>query len=375
MSASTPPTDLARALREAPLPNEGAARERARRTVLAAHAASPRRRRPHTAAFVTAVVLAVAGAGALTRPGQAVGEWVGRQLEVVRRPAPPAPKPAPRAELPARGRLLVARAHGLAIVGGGGHVSLRGWRTGSWSPHALHLAVAAGRTLAAVKPDGTVRWRFAAPAPVAAPRWSPNALYVAYRAGSRMHLIWGNGAHDVALRGVAASVPPAWRPSTPSTLAWARADGTVLVQDAYTGRVLWRDSGGPVHQLSWSADGRRLLIAGRRHGAIHRLAGGRAKPLRLADGETLAAAAFAPAGGRLALAVYAGGVTRIRLLGAKAALFEVPGLQRSLTWSSDGRWVLAPSGNRWLLARAHGSPRLVSVPARGARPLSWSPPG
>jgi hypothetical protein len=326
---------------------------------------------------IAAIVLAVAGAGVLTEPGQAVGEWVERQLDVAKPAHPkPAPRPARRAELPAPGRLLVARPHGgLAIVDGGGRVSLGGWTTGSWSPRALHIAAASGATLAAVKPDGEVRWRFVAPARVADPRWSPNALYVAYRAGSRMHLIWGNGAHDIALPREAASVPPAWRPRSGSTLAWARSDGTVLVQDAYTGAILWRHAGAAVRHLSWSADGRRLLIAGAKHGAVYTLSregGATARRLRLAAGETLAAATFAPTGGRLALAVYAQGRTRVRLLGAKAALFEVPGRERSLTWSSDGRWLLAPSGGNWLLGRVHSSPQVVSVPSHGGRPLSWS---
>jgi hypothetical protein len=371
---------LERALREAPLPGEGAARERARRTVLAAHAVAPRRTPQRTAAVVTAVVLALAGAGALTRPGQAVGEWVGRQLEVVK-PARPQATPAPKRQrgldLPAPGRLLVASDRGLWIVtGDGARKRLGDWTTGSWSPHAKHIVVASGRTVAAIRPDATVRWRHTLPARVSDPRWSPNGLHVAYRAGTRMHVIWGNGINDATLPGRAANAAPAWQPNAPRTLAWARADGTVIVQDAYTGLVLWHHRGGPVRHLSWSADGKRLLIAGTRHGAIHTLAGG-ATLLRLRRGETLAAAEFAPVGRHLALAIATHGVTRIELRGAKAPVSQAPEALRSLTWSPDGRWLVAgwKSGRAYLIsARGPDVRGLDDVPKRlgdGVRTLGW----
>jgi hypothetical protein len=372
--------NLERALREAPLPGEGAARERARRTVLAAHVGSPRRTRPRAAAVIAAVVLGVAAAGALTRPVQAVGEWVGRQLDVVD-PAKPGATPVPKRQrgldLPAPGRLLVASDRGLWIVRcDGSRKRLGDWTTGSWSPHAKHIVVASASTLAAIRPDGTVRWRHTLPAKVADPRWSPNGYHVAYRAGTRMHVIWGNGINDATLPGRAAPAAPAWQPDAPRTLAWARADGTVIVQDAYTGLVLWRHTGGPVRHLSWSADGKRLLIAGAKHGAVYTLAGG-AKSLRLGPGETLAAAEFAPAGKRLALAVAKHGVTRVKLGGATAALAEVTEPLRSLTWSPDGRWLVAgwKSGRAYLIsARGPDVRGLDDVPKRlgpGVKTLGW----
>jgi len=148
--------NLERALREAPVPGEGQARERARRTVLAAHAAAPRRTKPRAAGVIAAIVLAAAGAGALTRPGQAVGEWVQHQLEIAK-PAKPKPAPAPKRQrgldLPAPGRLLVASDRGLWIVAGdGSRTRLGDWSSGSWSPHAKHIVVASGRTVGAIRP-------------------------------------------------------------------------------------------------------------------------------------------------------------------------------------------------------------------------------
>ena len=303
------------------------------------------------------------------------------QLAAVDRAKPnatPAPKPQRGLDLPAPGRLLVASDRGLWIVtGDGARRRLGDWTTGSWSPHAKHIVVAAGRTVAAIRPDGEVRWRHTLPARVHDPRWSPNGLHVAYRAGTRMHVIWGNGINDATLPGRAAPAAPAWQPDAPRTLAWARADGTVIVQDAYTGLVLWRRRGGAVRHLSWSADGRRLLIAGARHGAISTIDGG-SRPLRLARGETFAAAAFAPTGRRLALAIASHGVTRIRLNGRRAALIEASKRLRSLTWSPDGRWLVAgwESGEAWLIGVARGPDvrDLDDVPRRlggRVRTLGW----
>jgi hypothetical protein len=377
------PAELERELREVSLPGEGAARERARREVLAAHAAAPARRRPRAAAIATAVVLAAIGASSLTRPGQAVGEWLGDRFvqQVVHQPATPRPLPRRQTglDLPTPGRLLVASARGLWIVDRDGRrTGLGDWTSGTWSPHAYYVAAARGRTLAAVRPDGAVRWRRTLPARVADPRWSPDGFHIAYRAGDRLHLIWGNGRNDVALRGEAAPAAPAWRPSDARTVAWARADGTVIVEDAFTGLVLWRHRGGPVRHLSWSADGRRLLIAGRRHGAVHELASRRTRSLRLAPGEELTAAAFAPAGSRLALAVRDARGTAVRLLGEREPLVEAPHALRELTWSPDARWLLAgwPWGDQWLLVPANGGPPrgIASVARRfgaGTRPLGW----
>jgi hypothetical protein len=370
---------VAELLRDAPLPDEGAARERARRTVLAAHAATPRRSRPRTAAIATTVILALAGAGALTRPGQAVGEWLGHRLEVVQEHKGPASPAAPRRQtglqLPARGRLLVSGGGALWIVDRGGHrTKLGDWSSGAWSPHGLHVAAASGRALAAVRPDGTLRWRHLAPARVEDQSWSPDGLNIAYRVGGKVHLIYGTGEHDIPLPGRAAPAAPVWRPNAPNTLAWARADGTVLVQDAYTGLVLWRHRGGPVRHLSWSADGRRLLIAGRRHGAVHTLATGHTR--RLPSGDLLAAA-FAPTGGRVALAYRGDHATRVSLLGSKTALVEVPGRVSTFAWSPDGRWLLTPSGGDWLLAKTRGAVAVISVPAKrfgATRALGWIAP-
>jgi WD40 repeat protein len=336
--------------------------------VLAAHAAMPRHTRPRTAAAATAIVLALAGGGVLTRPGQAVGEWVGHKLDVVKEAKPkPAPRPTPvhrdGTALPSPGKLLVSGGRGLWIVNADGSKRRLGtWTQGALSPHALNVAATRGRTLAAIATDGNVRWKHTAPAPVKDPRWSPDGLNIAYRAGARMHLIYGNGLHDVTLHGRAADAAPAWRPNDPNTLAWARQDGTVIVENAYTGLILWHRRTGPVRTLAWSADGKRLLIAGRRRAAIYR-PGSTTKPhtIALAPGESLAAAVFAPQGNRLALAIASPDRTRVQLLHRDAALVEAPGRLNQLTWSPDGDWLIAPYRDEWLLVSARGGPQVRSL--------------
>ena len=111
-----------------------------------------------------------------------------------------------------------------------------------------------------------------------------------------------------------AALAPAWRPSEPHTLAWAATDGTVTVEDADTAKVLRTYRGGSVRRLAWSGDGRRLLIAGRRDGTIHDLATGkRDAGCALAAASSCSPPPTRPKGNRLALAVYSGGRTEIRV--------------------------------------------------------------
>ena len=135
----------------------------------------------------------------------------------------------------------------------------------------------------------------------------------------------------------------------------------MTVEDALTAKVLWTFDGGPVRDLEWSADGRRLLIAGRRTYTIHDFATGERDATRLPAGTTLLAAAYAPTGNRLALAVRTGDETEVRIQGE--TVLRGPGRLSELEWSPDGRWLLAgwPSADHWLLVRASGRARDAAV--------------
>ncbi|HWK26950.1 MAG TPA: hypothetical protein VNS09_10320 [Solirubrobacter sp.] len=357
---------LERALRAAEPPAAGAARARARETVLAAHAQRrPRARLRRARPAILLALVAIAAAFVVTQrdsgPAQAVERLV---RDIVREPAPaPTPAPGPGLALPAPGRLLVTGADGLFVVTRDGHrTSLGRWEDATWSPTGLFVAATAGPTLAALDPaDGTVRWRLRPGGDVSLPRWAPDGLHVAYRAGGALRIVYGNGEHDVLAGRDMAAVAPAWRPGQRRTVAWAARDGTVTLEDADTAKVFHTFRGGPVRALAFSGDGSKLLVAGRRHATIHDLAAGTRTRLRLRPDEELLAAAYAPRGDRLALAVRAAGRTEIRARGQ--VLLSAAGRLDGLEWSPDGRWLLAryPAAGQWLIARATGRPHVAAV--------------
>ncbi|MDA0161962.1 WD40 repeat domain-containing protein [Solirubrobacter ginsenosidimutans] len=368
---------LERALREAEPPDAGPARERARRTVLAAHDATRTRRRARRAVpLVCTALAAILAALFVTQrdsgPAQAVERLV---REIVREPkATPVPVPKSEFALPAAGRLLVSGADGLFVVSRNGHrTALGDYEDADWSPRGWFVAATNARTLTALNPaNGHVRWKVQPGGPVSLPRWAPDGLHIAYRAGHTLRIVYGNGEHDVIAGRDMAAVAPAWRPNTPRTVAWAAGDGTVTVEDADTAKVLWTFRSGAVRHLAWSDDGRTLLIAGRRHGTVRDLVAGTSTPLRL-DGDLLAVAA---ARGRFAFAVRRGTRTEIRLRGT--VLVSAAGRLDDLAWSPDGRWLLAGDATtgEWLLARATGraSVSSLSVAPRfgsGARTRGW----
>jgi WD40 repeat protein len=304
-------------------------------------------------------------------PAQAVERLV---RTIVREPkATPPPAASRELTLPTAGRLLVSGSDGLFVVNRAGHKTALGdYDDASWSPHGRFVGATKGRTLAALDPaDGSVRWKRQPGGAVSLPRWGPDGLHVAYRAGRSLRIVYGNGEHDVVAGRDMAAVAPAWQPNAPRTVAWAASDGTVTVEDADTAKVLRTYRSGGVHQLAWSADGRKLLIAGLRHGTIRDFATGRATRLNF-SGDLLAAAY----GHGLALAVQRGSRTEIRVHGA--VLVSAAGRLDDLAWSPDGRWLLAGDATtgEWLLARAAGRASVSSVNVErrfgsGTRTRGW----
>jgi hypothetical protein len=280
--------------------------------------------------------------------------------------------PTPTAQLPATGRLLISGANGLYVVTPERKTKLGDYEDATWSPNGLFVGATDGRALVALNPaNGGLRWRLVPGGAVSVPRWAPDGLHIAYRAGRRLRIVYGNGEHDVVAGRDMAAVAPAWRPGAPRTVAWAAADGSVTVEDADTAKVLrtYRSTG--VRQLAWSADGRKLLIAGRRHAKIHDYATRRITRLAF-EGDLLAAAY----GRGLALAVQRGGRTEIRL--RNAVLVSAEGRLDDLEWSPDGRWLLAGDARtgQWLLARAAGQASVSSMSVErrfgsGARTHGW----
>ncbi|MDA0171091.1 hypothetical protein OJ998_18445 [Solirubrobacter taibaiensis] len=353
--------ELERALREAEVPDAVAARERARQTVLAAH--RPVRRRPRLALVYAAIACAVAAvvfSARDTGPARAIE----RQVRSVF--AAPTPTLTPTATtLP--GRLLVLDSGALFVVRGGKRAEIGAGTDATWSPRGLFVAVARGRTLAAVEPDdGKVRWRLRRPAAVQFPRWAPGGLHIAYRSGGNLRIVYGNGQHDVLAGRKMAPVPAAWRPNEPRTVAWAAKDGAVTVEDADTAQVQWWHRDGPVRHLAWSSDGRRLLVAGVRNGTIHDFSGG--EPARLGVPGRIVAVAFSR---RLAIAAYDRGRTTVTIDGQ--TVLTAPGRLRDLEWSPDGRRLLAgwPGADHWLVVRGDDVAAVRHRFAPDARTRGW----
>jgi hypothetical protein len=353
--------DLERALREAPIPDEPAARARARATVLAAHEdVSPRPRTRASliwvaaAALIAALVLTQRDSG----PAKAFEKIV---RQVVEQPKKPKPVATSSLALPTRGRMLITDGDSTWLVERNGkRRRLGSWQDATWSPQGLFIAVTEANTLAAIQPaDGTVRWKLTGSRPVSLPRWAPGGRHIAYRSGDTLRIVYGNGLHDVQAGKQMAAVAPAWRPTDDHAVAWAATDGTVTVEDADTAKVLFTHKGAVVHQLAWSGDGRTLLIAGRRNGAIYDVATGRRTPLTTHD--PIVAAAFG--GTRLALAVSAGDQTNVTIDGA--TVLHSPGRLRDLQWSPDGHWLLTgwAGADHWLAIKTTGQARESAVSA------------
>ena len=353
---------LADALRDAPLADADAARTRAWAVLADAHAsrapvARTRRRGRVMAVALAALLLLAAVAVAADSP-----RWVQSVLGTT---GSPHPVRVSLGSLPA-GRLLVSSSRGTWIVRGDGtRVRLGPWTAATWSPRGLYVGAWRGRELSAVAPDGRVAWTLAAPAAVRDARWSPDGYRIAYRRAHGLAVVAGDGTGPRVLDAAVRPVAPAWRPGEPHTLAWVGAGGNVEVRDVDTGRLVWRSAAsvGAVRELSWSADGRRLLARGPHRLVVLDVLGNRAHRIDLPRATTVTSAAWAPRGRRMAVALRRGAASRV-LVATSARLprrpaFAAPGTLTSLAWSPDASRLLVrwSESDQWLL---------LPMPATGA---------
>jgi hypothetical protein len=389
-------TPLGRRLREAPVPDEEATRERAWRVVAAAHAERGRvssDSRPGTRRMIIAAAAAVAAAVVgLSPAGATVGHWVRGVLPS--EPTPSHVRPALGA-LPGHGRLLVAARTGAWIVeSDGSRRRLGAYDDAAFSPRGLFVAATRGRLLSAVDPRGDVRWTVTAASRVSTPTWSPDGFRVAYRSGSEVRVIYGDGARDRRVARRSAPVAPAWQPRAGHRLAFA--DGRrVVLRDADDGRVVWRTEPiAGVRQLAWSPGGRRLLVVSEDGVWILRADGHVAAVAPPVAGTQVRRVAWLPAARRFAILYDDSVGSRSDVVLARTArpragaraLLAVPGRLTGLIASPDGRWLLlrAPAARQWLLVRTAGPGRLTALsrvghqfdPGGGGRaptprPLAW----
>jgi hypothetical protein len=333
------------------VPDADGARERAWRVVSAAHAArepTPRgRRRWPLAVAVAAAVLVAALA---SPPGRAVLDNLREAVGVER--AQPA-----LFSLPAPGRLLVTSDAGIWVAQADGSRRLLGsYSEASWSPFGRFVVAARENELAALEPDGDVRWTLARPQ-VAFPRWAGTKTdtKITYLTGSRLHVVAGDGTNDVDAGGMpaAARIAPAWRPGGGFVLAYADTRGRVTVYDAASGSVHFRTRPIPdIVSLDWSPHDR--LLVGRAGGL--ELYGAQGQRLRRVRLPGVVAAAFAPDGRRIAILRRAEVFVVDTNRRTTRRVFAGAGLLDGLAWSPDGRWLLAgwPDADQWVFVRGDG---------------------
>jgi len=208
-----------------------------------------------------------------------------------------------------------------------------------------------------VAPDGRVAWTIAARGTVRDATWSPDGYRIAYRRDAVLAVVAGDGTGARILTRPVRAAAPAWRPGAPHTLAWIDARGRVEVRDVDTGALVWRSSAkvGAATALAWSADGHRLLARGERRILVLDVRANRVWRVRLPRGARVDAAAWAPHGDRIALALRDAGATSVYLtrsaLVPRRPVFATTGTLRSLAWSPDGRRLLVrwAEADQWLL--------------------------
>ena len=209
------------------VPDEHEARERSWAVVRAAfdeREPTPRRRswKPVAALAIALVALA----GLLSPPGRAVLDEI-REVVGVEESAPAL------FSLPAPGRLLVTADSGAWVVEGDGSKRRLGdYREASWSPFGRFVVASRRSELAAVTPEGELRWSLARP-DVRFPRWGGTTTdtRIAYLSDGRLRVVGGDGKGDKLLDVDPARAAPVWRPGPGHVLVYARRDGSVRAVD------------------------------------------------------------------------------------------------------------------------------------------------
>ena len=349
---------MKRELERVEILGEHEARKRAWEVVNTAFAErSPVARSSHWPRVAAVAVAATAVlAATLSPPGRAVLDEI-REVVGVERAQPAL------FSLPAPGRLLVASDAGIWVVADDGSRRLLGdYREATWSPFGRFVAAARANELAALEPDGDVRWTLPRRR-VTSPTWAGTETdtRIAYVDRTGVRVVAGDGTGDrLLLQGIRALV--AWRPGAARELAIA-SPREVRVLDATSGRTIWRAPATlPPTALAWSSDGERLLVSSRTSIRVFDARG--RLPLDVGPGAApVRAAALAPNGRAVAYVMKASGqsqlwiVPRIRPDGnAARRLFAGAGELGGLAWSPDGRWLLVTwaDANQWLFIRVDG---------------------
>ena len=365
---------MRRELEHVEIPGEHEARERAWRVVSTAFAEreplpAPARRRLVPALALVAV--AAIAAATVTAPGRALLHGIRETFGVEK--AQPA-----LFSLPAPGRLLVVSAeHGgvWVVHPDGSKRRLGDYEDAAWSPRGRFVAATERNELLAVGPDGDIHWTLAR-RDVSWPRWAPSGYRIAYFARSGLRIVAGDGTGDRLLESHALGVPPAWRPRALHELAYV-SGGMVVLEAVDENRILWRAPLGRdlPYQLTWSADGKRLLAAAPQTLRVFDNRGRLLRRIPFRGSTSALAAAWARNGHVFAVHLRhdpalaeTGRRSEVRLIdadrpGSSRQLFAGSGVFGELAWSPDGRWLLVDwrTANQWLFIRRSGPPKVVAV--------------
>lgn len=297
-------------------------------------------------------VLAAAAVGLLSPQGRAVVDRV-RERVGIKNAAPAL------FSLPAPGQLLVVSEAGVWVVQQDGSKRLLpGYRDASWSPRGRFIVAIRRNELAALEPNGTVRWTLARPV-VNSARWAGTATdtRIAYTDRTGLREVAGDGTGD-RLLAAAARGPIAWRPGGGFVLAYA-THNQLVVRDTAAEHILWTaklDRTAFPTDLEWSDDGKRLLALSPNKLRLYDATG---TPLRSTQGE-FTAATFRPGTHSIAAARTNGRQSSVATLGGDS-FFSGPGSIDGLTASPDGKWLLIawPTANQWLLVNPHADARTI----------------
>jgi hypothetical protein len=341
-----------RELERIEIPGEHEARERTWTVLRSAfEQRTPVERRPRYLAVAAAVAVALAIVGsAFSPPGKAVLDQI-RDAVGVENAAPAL------FELPAPGRLLVHSDRGVWVVQQDGSRRLLGsYRDASWSPFGRYVVAARQNELAALEPDGTVRWTLARP-DVRSPRWtgSRTDTRIAYVDRSGIRVLAGDGTGD-RLVVAHARGPVAWRPGSLGQLAEVVSQ-VVRVQDVESGRVLWRARlaglGDAVRTLLWSSDGRRLLVVQRSALRVYDVHGRIVARDDPSDATEDVDASFVPGTQRVVVVRRHGAQSTIFRLDTGGAIFGGTGVFAQVAFSPDARFAFVawPTADQWVFVR------------------------
>jgi hypothetical protein len=360
---------LHQALREVEIPDREGAEERALSIVRAAVRATPdepiARRRGFGRRGIQ-VAVAVGLVAALVSPaGAAVRHFVRDAVGDGQHPAQLA-----LTSLPTAGSLLVDSPQGPWVVHADGSKRLLGaYAESTWSPHGLYVAATKRQELAAIDPEGEVRWTVARAGGVRDPAWSPDGFRIAYLNGGQLRVIAGDGSGDRALANAVSPVAPAWAPGAGRTLSFVEPGGAIRTLSVDTGQQLSTAPAPPgTKRLEWSRDGSRLLVVAPGELQLRDRAGKLLWRREAPRGAGFAAAALSPSGREVAAVLAAGAGARSELLSlgpgeAPRRLFSGFGRLGEVVYSPDGRWLLLAwrSAEQWLFLNPAHPRRVVAV--------------